>query len=105
MRKVFSSIEISETVLVEDALVRNGIQATTQNQHSGRSATPEFRPAAEVWILRDEDLDAAQRVVTETLSTIDSRTEAAPWTCASCRSENPASFELCWSCGRERNAP
>lgn len=105
MRKVFSSIEISETMLVQDALLRHGIEAITQNQHSGRSATPEFRPAAEVWILQDADYDAAQRVVTDTLSTIDSRIEAAPWLCASCKSENPASFELCWSCGKERNAP
>lgn len=104
MRKVFSSIEISETVLVRDALMRHGIEAITQNEHSGRSATPEFRPPAEIWILRDADYDTARQLVTDTLSTIDSKTEGAPWRCVACNSENPASFELCWSCGRERTA-
>jgi hypothetical protein len=104
MRKVFSSIEVSETVLVRDALLNHGIEAIIQNEYSGRSATPEFRPPADVWIVRDADFDSAGAVITETLSTIDSKVEGAPWVCASCKSENPASFELCWSCGGERSA-
>lgn len=104
MRKVFSSNVVSETVLVRDALLRHGIEATTLNEHSGYSAVPEFRPPAEIWVTQDADYAAARRLVEDTLSTIDSKTEAAPWHCASCSTENPAAFELCWSCGKERSA-
>lgn len=55
MRKVFSSNELSETVLVRDALVQRGVGATIQNEHSGRSAVPGFRPPAEIWVRRDDD--------------------------------------------------
>lgn len=102
VRKVFHSNIISETVLVRDALLQHGIEATTQNEHSGYSAVPEFRPPAEIWITNDADYGAARRLVEETLATIDSKTEKLPWQCANCKAENPDSFEVCWSCGEER---
>jgi len=102
MRKVFTSMDLSETVLVRDAIQAHGIGAVTHNEHAGHSAIPEFRPAVEIWVKHDEDYDAARRVVESTLAIIDSKIELPPWRCAGCDSENPASFELCWSCGRER---
>lgn len=105
MQKVFSTNIVSEAVLVRDALLRHGIEATIQNENSGYTAVPEFRPPAEIWVTNDADYDAARRLVAETLSTLDSKTEGPPWRCVDCDMENPASFELCWNCGRLRNAP
>jgi hypothetical protein len=102
MRRVFSSNELSETVLVRDALVHHGVEATIQNEHSGRAAIPEFRPPAEVWISDDRDYAQARRIVTDTIATIDGRSEEAPWICPACAEENPQSFDLCWSCQQER---
>lgn len=100
MRKVFSSTEISEIALVRDALVHNGLQATVQNEHSGHSAVPAFRPPAEVWITRDADYERAREIVVSTLATLTSKSDAPPWICSNCREENPSSFEVCWNCGR-----
>jgi hypothetical protein len=102
MKKVFSSIELSETVLVRDALLHQGVAATIQNEYSGRTAIPEFRPAAEVWVSDDGDYESARRIVTDTIATIDSKAHAAPWICANCSEENPQSFDVCWSCGHEK---
>jgi Putative prokaryotic signal transducing protein len=102
MRKVFSSNEVSETVLVRDALLQRGIDVSIQNEYSGFSAVPEFRPPAEVWVTHDHDYESARRAVTDTIATLDSRQEGAPWICAACSSENPQSFELCWNCGKAR---
>jgi hypothetical protein len=102
MLKVFSSNVISEAVLVQDALIRHGIEATTQNEYSGRSAVPEFRVEAEIWITHDSDYDSARKLVVDTLSTLDSKTDGPPWACSNCVTENPASFELCWNCGKDR---
>jgi hypothetical protein len=102
MLKVFSSNVISEAVLVQSALIRHGIDATTQNEYSGRSAIPEFRPEAEIWITHDSDYESARKLVLETLSTLDSRTDGPQWVCSSCATENPASFELCWNCSQDR---
>lgn len=102
MRKVFSSNEVSETALVRDALVHNGIEVTIQNEHSGRSAIPGFRPPAEVWVRRDDDYENARRIVVETVATLDRDDVAPPWVCSSCRERNPQSFEVCWNCGSAR---
>ena len=98
MRKVFSSVELSETVLVHDALLHRGIEASIQNRHSGHTAVPAFRPPSEIWISNDSDVDQAVEVVRETLSTLDSTADDEPWTCSQCQEQNPKSFELCWNC-------
>ena len=104
MRKVFSSIEPSETVLVRDALIHRGVAATIQNEFSGRTAVPEFRPPAEVWVSDDDDYETAREIVTDTIATIDSKSHAAPWICRSCGEENPQSFDICWSCAHEKTS-
>jgi len=102
MRRVFSSNQISETVLVRDALLHHGVEAIVQNENSGMSAVPEFRPPADIWIRDDADYDRAHNIVVRTLATLDSKTGAPGWVCARCSEENPGSFELCWNCGHEK---
>ena len=104
MRKVFSSNELGETDLVRDALVHQGVEATIQNQYSGRSAVPVFRPPAEVWIARDEDYENARRIVVETITKLTSKAGGKPWVCSHCDEENPQSFDLCWNCGRDKSS-
>jgi hypothetical protein len=101
MRKVFSSNEVSETTLVRDALVHQGVAATIQNEYSGQSAVPAFRPPAEVWIRRDDDYENARRIIIDTISTLDNGSASNPWVCSNCKEENPQSFDMCWNCGRD----
>jgi len=103
MRKVFSSNEPSETVLIRDALLHGGVAATIQNEYSGRTAVPEFRPPAEVWVTNDHDYDDARRIVVDALATIDGESNVAPWVCSNCHEQNPQSFDLCWNCATERS--
>ena len=104
MRKVFSSLEVSETVVVRDALLREGVEASIQNQHSaGSAAVSGVRVPAEVWIARDGDLDDALRIVRATLSALkDSGSAEERWTCTRCKERNPGTFELCWNCQQPR---
>jgi hypothetical protein len=102
MRKVFSSSEISETTLVRDALLHAGVAVTIQNEHSGGSAIPAFRPPAEVWIERDGDYENARRIVIDTILTLNNKSDAKPWGCLDCKEQNPQSFDVCWNCGRDR---
>lgn len=102
MRKVFSSNEISETALVRDALLHHGIAVTVQNEFSGRTAVPGFRPPAEIRVDRDADYDDARRVVVDTIATLDAKSDGKPWVCARCSEENPQSFDICWNCGHDK---
>lgn len=103
MRKVFSSNEVSETALVRDALVHHGVEAVIQNEYSGRSAVPGFRPPAEVWIRNAADYETARQIVVDTIAALDRKSDLPPWVCPNCREENPQSFEVCWNCGREKS--
>lgn len=102
MRKVFSSNEVSEIVLVRDALAQHGIEVKVLNEFSGTSAVPGFRPPAELWVARDKDYESALKVVAETVATIDRDAATEPWTCPSCGERNEPAFEVCWNCRRER---
>jgi hypothetical protein len=102
MRRVFSSNQISETVLVRDALLQHGVEAIIQNEQSGMAAVPEFRPPADIWIRNDSDYDRAHRIVVKMLATIDGKSQLPPWVCGNCSEENPQAFELCWNCGHDR---
>lgn len=102
MRRVFSSNQISETVLVRDALTQRGVEAIVQNENSGMAAVPEFRPPADIWITHDADYDRARGIVVATLATLDGKSASPPWVCGHCNEENPQAFELCWNCGRLR---
>jgi hypothetical protein len=90
MQKVFSSSEISETTLVRDALLHAGVAVTIQNEHSGTSAVPAFRAPAEVWIERDGDYENARRIVIDTISTLNSKSDAKPWVCVDCKGTESA---------------
>jgi hypothetical protein len=102
MRKVFSSNEVSETMLVRDALIQQGVEVTIQNEHSGRSAVPAFRPPSEVWVRRDDDYENARRIVIDTIAALSSKSDTKPWVCSACGEENAQSFDMCWNCGRDK---
>lgn len=103
MRRVFSSNELSEIVLVRDALVHRGFEVSIQNQHSGIAPIPEFRPAADIWVHDDEDYERARKVVLDTLSTLDGTSNQPHWLCSHCGEDNPGSFGSCWNCEREKS--
>jgi hypothetical protein len=104
MRKIFESMEVSEVMLVRDALLHGGIAATVSEDSFAQSAVPQYRGAIAVWIARDADVDAARAIVTDTLAAIDDTSDHRPWTCSACGEHNPRSFELCWQCQHERRA-
>jgi hypothetical protein len=54
--------------------------------------------APSVWILRDEDLSAAEGVLAPAQPS-----NGSAWSCPACHSENEAPFDACWSCGTARS--
>jgi hypothetical protein len=98
MRNVFQSTTVTEAGLVRSLLIENGIDARLVESVSHHPATAN----SEVWITRDEDHDRALELV-RNMYDAPSR-EAEAWSCPKCRERNPASFDLCWSCGTDREA-
>lgn len=92
-------------------LEQQRIAATLLNEHV--AGTPGVLPFnaqmtvdAEVWVLDDELVPRCERLIAEYQAALQADRGAATdtvWRCESCREENPARFELCWSCGRSRH--
>ncbi len=104
MKKIFSSTEVSEAMLVHDALLHQGIEASIPNEHASYTTITGVLIPAEVWIRADDEFDRAAAVVKEALSTLRDPSDRAPWRCSRCKEENPDSFEACWSCERPRSS-
>jgi len=50
-----------------------------------------------VWIAHEDDFVAATKTLDEPPKPI-----GPAWSCTTCRSENEAQFDACWSCGAAR---
>ena len=67
------------------------------------SAMGELPPAecqAEVWVLRDEDAGAAERILRSYHS---APPDGPAWSCAACGERGEAQFTQCWRCGTDRS--
>ena len=87
-----------QAYLIRDVLSFHGIKAHVFNEHMSSIVgdVPPDVASPQVWLDDDADrarADAVLRAYRE------ERNRAGSFICAKCGEENPATFELCWSCG------
>lgn len=99
MRIVYYAGTLPEGQLILDMLQAAGIEARMLNQNA-QSAAGEIPPAVagpQIWVIEDEQLGRAHRLIEEHL-----RRPAPPGrNCPRCGEENPGNFLSCWACGAE----
>jgi hypothetical protein len=54
----------------------------------------------ELWLVHDEQLDEARRILDELRS--DRPSDNSPWTCSQCQEALEPQFTSCWKCGAVR---
>ena len=88
-----------DAYLLADRLNQAGIRAHVFNEHAS-SIVGEVPPdigQPQVWLERERDCERA----TVLLSRIEADARATETRrCAACGEESPATFDLCWKCGR-----
>jgi hypothetical protein len=99
MKRVFSSETLAEVVHYQHVLEQNGIGCTIKNEQlSGAlGEVPFLECLPELWVLRDQDLEAAERLLTELRRPVSG---GKPWRCRHCKEDNDAAFAACWNCGQ-----
>lgn len=112
MKRVYATPSLWEAREILTLLEQQRIPVTLLNEHM--AGTPGVLPFnarmavdAEVWVLEDDLAPRCERLIAEYQSALQADKTAgadgsATWRCAFCSEENPARFELCWSCGRSR---
>jgi hypothetical protein len=107
LKRVYSSGSLWEAREILALLRQQRIPAMLLNENvAGTPGVLPFNPGmtvdAEVWVLDAGLADRCTRLIAEfqaAASTTSAGSELA-WRCEGCQEENPAGFDLCWSCGR-----
>jgi hypothetical protein len=88
-----------DAYLLADRLKQAGIRAHVFNEHASSIVgdVPPDVAQPQVWLEREQDRERAQVL----LSRIEAEAEqGGTRRCQACGEESPASFDLCWSCGK-----
>jgi hypothetical protein len=97
MKRVFSSESLAEVGHFKNVLEHHGIACVIKNEQlSGAlGEIPFLECLPELWVLDDEQLSRAQRLIEQQREPI-----AAPaWRCPECGEQNEGQFAACWRCG------
>jgi len=99
MQRIFVALHRVDAYLLVHRLAQAGIKAHVFNEHASSIVgdVPPDVAQPQVWL--DDDADRARAdAVLVAYEAERNRTGSA--ICPACSEENPATFELCWMCGR-----
>jgi hypothetical protein len=102
VKRVYSSFNRAAAHHAKNLLEAEGIRAVVRNEFLS-SAMGELPPAEcqiEVWVLREEEAERAERALKSSLSP----KRGPPWHCPSCAETIESQFTQCWRCGAYRAA-
>jgi hypothetical protein len=97
LKRVYSSWNLAAVHHAKNVLAAAGIGAVVKNEYLS-SAMGDLPPAecqAELWLLREADLPAAEQLLFK------SEPSGPQWRCR-CGEELAAQFTQCWRCGAYR---
>jgi hypothetical protein len=99
MQRIFIALHRVDAYLLVHRLAQSGIKAHVFNEHAS-SIVGDLPPdVAQLQVWLDDDADRA-RADAVLIAYEAERNRSGSVFCPECREENPATFELCWKCGR-----
>ena len=103
MRRLYQARDRIEAQFLRDFLDHHRVPATILGDYlSGAAGELPLDIYPTVWVTEDEDLPRAQDLLVRFLD--ESAKDGGPaWTCPACGESVEAGFELCWSCGNQRD--
>ncbi len=100
MKCVYRAESLVDARIYADCLEGHGVPGEIfgENAVGALGELPVIGP--EVWILRDNDLERAERLVAMLADDIQRPDRGATRECRHCGETSPAGFDLCWHCNR-----
>ena len=98
MERFYTALNRFDAYLLLHRLQQAGITAHVFNEHMSSIVgdVPPDVAQPQVWLENPRDRARAESVLTALAA---ERAKTGSVHCRSCNEENPANFELCWSCG------
>lgn len=99
MKRVASHESLAYLGHLKNVLEQSGIACLLRNEQlSGAlGEIPFLECLPELWVVRDEQLPAAESLLKELR---ESAASAPAWRCPGCAELNEGQFAACWNCGR-----
>jgi hypothetical protein len=97
MQLAYRAASLPDAQIIADLLHADGIETRMLNQNA-QSVAGEIPPAVagpQIWVVVDEQLDRARKLIAAFQSSPSPGTQRCP----RCGEENPSNFLTCWSCG------
>lgn len=97
MKRIYTAINLPDAHIVANLLAQIGIRTRVLNANASAIAgeLPVDAAAPQVWVEEVRDEARARAAVEQFLRS----SVGTPRHCPKCGEENPAAFDLCWSCG------
>lgn len=98
MQRVFSHPNFMIVGSMASLLNQAGIETEIRNDILG-GASGEIAPGetwVELWVTNESQIEAAKQLLQETMDQAD----RDDWICDHCQESNPATFDVCWQCGK-----
>ena len=100
MLKFYEARDSLEARQLIDALDAHGIEATVLGEYlSGAAGELPAMNFPWVWLINNDDLQNAQRVLDGFRASRGNLPKVGPWVCETCGAEVDAGFDICWQCG------
>ena len=101
MKRLYSSLNISEIGLLKSLIEEDGIPCFIRDERSSLAMgeVPFLDCMPELWVVDDADSPRAQALLEKWHGA--EPAPAEPWTCPQCGTENEGQFGACWQCGYE----
>ena len=89
---------------IRDLLEEKGIATIVRNEllSGGIGELPPTEVWPELWVVVNEDKEAAEQIVDEFIRS--TKTRSQDWICASCGERIEGQFGTCWNCGSENGS-
>jgi hypothetical protein len=99
MKRVATAESLAEIGHYRNILEQEGIACLVKNEQlSGAlGEVPFLECLPELWVVREDQLDAAQEVLTALRQPAEA---APPWPCSGCGGSIEGQFAICWYCGQ-----
>jgi hypothetical protein len=98
VKRVYTAANLPEAHILMDLLANRGVRVRVFNANASSLAgeLPIEASLPQLWVESADDAPRARALIDEFFR---SRVSGPPVKCPACGEENPASFDLCWSCG------
>ncbi|HIF36018.1 MAG TPA: DUF2007 domain-containing protein [Candidatus Thioglobus sp.] len=99
MKLIYTNENRIMVLNVKNVLIGHGFEVALNNEFASGAAGSLAPFWPEVWLLKDDNLEEALKIV----ESFDTDISSITWQCSQCLEDNDQTFDYCWNCNAENS--